>query len=398
MSIARTVISEAMKASFPATRVVNIDPTNIDESALMRTIVPALQSGEVVAFPTETVYGLGGNALCASAISKIFKAKGRPSDNPLIVHISNLDQLNRLVAPGAFPLPGTLTRTLCDRFWPGPLTILFPKNERVPTNVTAGLDQIAIRMPAHPIARKIIDLCDLPLAAPSANRSGKPSPTCASHVLFDLGRATEVQPDAENSFKFGEGTGIGFLVDGGECSVGVESTVVRVEDFKILRPGTVTLEQLKAIDSRFQLLSVVQKQFTDKKDLSKEEEKDLAAPATPGLKYKHYSPSVPVYLFNYQDNLEVLQSNINSFIENKLQIGTKVGILNIHKELRYPQSDQLMLCDIGDSPSAVAKNLFAAFRYFDEQGVDMIIMEGISEENEGMAVMNRARKAATEIL
>ena len=400
-STVRSVITEAMKKSYPCTKVISIDPTAIDDTILLEHVVPVLQSGDIVAFPTETVYGLGGNALDSSAINKIFEGKGRPSDNPLIVHIFSLDQLRDLVAPGAFPEDGTLTRKLCDKFWPGPLTILFPKSDKIANNVTAGQESVGIRMPSHPVARRILELSGLPLAAPSANRSGRPSPTCASHVLLDLGRVEE--PNSKIVFEFGKGAGVGCIVDGGECNVGVESTVVRVEDYKVLRPGTVTLEQLKEIDSRFELYSAVHKQFSKTEVLSKEEEESISAPATPGLKYTHYAPSVPVILFEFIQPWTNFQKKIISYIEKKIQQNpdVKIGVLRVHHDhVQYPDVANLIVCDIGTTgePGDVARNLFAAFRYFDSQNVNSIIMEGISEEKEGMAVMNRARKAAASIL
>lgn len=399
----RSVITEAMKASFPATHVVTVDPDHIDDQILLDHVVPVLKGGDIVALPTETVYGLAGNALDSNAISKIFQAKGRPSDNPLIVHISNLEQLKQLIPEDAFPQPGSLTRKLCDRFWPGPMTILFPRNSNVPDNVTAGLDRVGIRMPSHPIAKRIIELSGIPLAAPSANKSGRPSPTCASHVLMDLGR--KEPPTDEYKFEFGKGAGVGCIVDGGECSIGVESTVINVKDFTVLRPGTVTLEQLKQIDDRFCLYSAVSKQFLkEKEQLTVEESNSIDKPATPGLKYTHYCPNAKVILFEYEQPWSKFQEKIDSYIDNLLNEdpNAKIGILRIHESfLNYREDNpNLIFCKIGSTsqPDIVARNLFASFRYFDNENVNTIIMEGMSEDNEGLAVMNRARKAATTIL
>lgn len=401
------LLSESLIRQFPATKIITVDPTNIDDSLLMQDVVPALRNGDVVAFPTETVYGVGANALDANAVSKIFTAKGRPSDNPLIVHVSNFDQLKLLVDPKSFPHSGSLTRTLCDRFWPGPLTILFPKSDKVPSNVTAGHDHVAIRMPAHPIANRIIELSKLPLAAPSANRSGKPSPTCAYHVLQDLGRKQAIIDDPSPNFQFGKGIGVGYIVDGGECPFGVESTVIRMEDKKILRPGSITLEQLQSFDKSFQLFSGIDRLKSKDSKVSMDDQKEIETPATPGLKYTHYAPSVPVYLFEYDDQLE---EKIMNFIESKVNENPsiKIGILNSHKQIHYNEweggksfQNNLIVYDIGssDSPQEIAKNLFAYFRFLDEdKKVDLIVMEGISEEKEGLAVMNRARKAALAVL
>lgn len=403
-SVSTHIITDTLTKQFPATKVVTINPNNVEDSLLEKFIVPALQDGDVVAFPTETVYGIGANALDSNAVSKIFKAKGRPSDNPLIVHISDYDQLKQLIAPESFPSSESLTRKLCDKFWPGPLTILFPKSDKVPNNVTAGLDHVAVRMPSHPIARRILELSNLPLAAPSANRSGRPSPTCAYHVLQDLGRKEKVIYNNDTEFEFGKGFGVGYIVDGGECSFGVESTVIRMTDLKILRPGSVTLEQLQQFDEKFTIFTGMEKQKRGVEKLSETEQKEIDTPSTPGLKYTHYSPSVPVYLFEFQSQLDQFQQKILDFIEEQQKVNPsiKIGILNAHKKIQYSDClNNIFVFNIGssESPDEIAKNLFAYFRYLDEdKKVDLIIMEGISEENEGLAVMNRARKAAKLIM
>ncbi len=234
-----------------------------------------LQENEVVAFPTETVYGLGANAKSDAAVEKIFKAKGRPSDNPLIVHISNKNQLEGLV----MSVPSSAEK-LIEAYWPGPLTIIFNKKENVLSEkVTAGLDTVAIRMPDHPVALAIIEAAGLPIAAPSANRSGKPSPTTAQHVIDDL-----------------DGRIIG-VVDGGETGVGVESTVVDCTGPVpiILRPGGVTKEQLQEVVGEIIV------------DPSLKEGK--GAPKSPGMKYTHYAPDAPVYLV--EGNSAVIQNLVD---------------------------------------------------------------------------------------
>lgn len=392
-----------VSAAFPATKLVTVDPTSIDDDVILQHVVPVLQAGQLVALPTETVYGLAGNALDAAAAARIFQAKGRPSDNPLIVHISHMNQLQRLVAPHALPQPGSLIQTLCDRFWPGPLTIVFPKHQQVPMNVTAGLDHVAIRMPSHPVARRIIDLSGLPLAAPSANRSGRPSPTSADHVLHDLGRTREItEEDEQRAFEFGRGTGVGCIVDGGECSVGVESTVVRAEDFQVLRPGTVTLEQLRQIDDRFELYGATRN--VHKNERSAEEQAQIDTPSTPGLKYTHYAPSVPLILFEVISPASAFTARITSYIQEQIRKNPsiRIGLIRVHQDLQYSELPQenLEYFPLGSSTdlAAVARGLFASFRALDEKKVDLIVMEGVLENFEGLAVMNRARKAAQTVV
>jgi len=397
----------ALQERFPATQVIHIDPNNINEDLLQQKVIPILKRGEPVAFPTETVYGIGANANDASAVHKIFKAKGRPSDNPLIVHISNYEQLSTLIKPDAIPQPGSLTHTLCQTFWPGPLTILFPKNDAVPDNVTAGQPRIGIRMPAHPIALKIIQLSNLPLAAPSANLSGRPSPTCAEHVLKDLGRAEPPPAEDTDDILFGKGIGVECIVDGGSCDVGIESTVVSVEDFHVLRPGGVTLEQLQQIDSRFSLFPSLRKPSDHQTDqISAESQKEFfERPSTPGVKYVHYSPVAPVTLVEFDPDIQNFQTKIAKFLDSQISSNQniRIGILRNHPQISYQKyldNPRISIHDLGttDQLDLIARNLFAAFRILDETSVDLILLEGVSEAHEGLAIMNRARKAATTVI
>jgi len=245
------------------TQIIKIDKDKL-ESHLDDFKYPTqlIHEGQVVAFPTETVYGLGANALDASAVKKIFLTKKRPADNPLIVHVSSEEMLAPLVSE----IPDG-ARVLMKEFWPGPLTILFPTSDRVPPEVTCGQPTVAIRMPVHPIARKLIELSNVPIAAPSANLSGRPSPTSADHVYQDLKDRCAC------------------IIDGGECDVGLESTVVDLKRKKILRPGGVTLEQLQKFVPGIEVYSQ-----------EKDTEGLVSAPPTPGLKYRHYSPQAQVFL------------------------------------------------------------------------------------------------------
>jgi L-threonylcarbamoyladenylate synthase len=273
-----------------STRVLKCDPESItfsddkpiysdpEAEKAITSAVHHLTQGQVVAFPTETVYGLGAIALDASAAAKIFSTKGRPSDNPLIVHISSLSMLSSLLPASYTPSPAYAA--LMQKFWPGPLTLLFPTDPtRVPPIITAGHPTVAVRMPAHPVARALIAATGAPLAAPSANSSGKPSPTRAAHVLRDLGTTGRLP----------------LLLDGGTCAVGLESTVVDGlgDDgaLRVLRPGGATVEALVAAlgDPGLGRVLVHRRDFV----LDKHEED---APTTPGMKYRHYAPAVPVTL------------------------------------------------------------------------------------------------------
>lgn len=327
--------------------------------------VSLIQAGDLVAFPTETVYGLGANALDSSATLKIFQAKNRPNDNPLIVHVSDQAMLGTLVTH----VPED-AKKLMDAFWPGPLTLLLPKKPIVPESVTCGQPTVAIRMPSHPVAHKLIHLAQKPIAAPSANLSGRPSPTTAQHVYDDLHGRLQC------------------ILDGGACDVGLESTVVDVNRSPplILRPGGVTLEQLRMVLPSIQVYS----KETSGVDL---EEK----PPTPGLKYRHYSPTATLLL--YEGDSSKMRIRLEQDAAEQLKEGKKVGLILTSSAPLSPHLSALHSVQLGDEahPLEVAKGLFAALRSFDDLGVELILMEGISEQNEGLAVMNRARKAASSV-
>ncbi|WP_046174705.1 L-threonylcarbamoyladenylate synthase [Domibacillus indicus] len=313
-----------------------------------------IQQGEVVAFPTETVYGLGAQVKRDSAVEKIFQAKGRPSDNPLIVHIADrthVDELARLIPPYA--------QLLINAFWPGPLTIVVPKKEgAVSERVTAGLDTVAVRMPDHPAALALIKEAGVPVAAPSANRSGKPSPTTAEHVLDDLnGR-------------------IAGIVDAGETGVGLESTVVDCTgDYPvILRPGGITQADIEAVAGHADTNTA----------LKKAEE----APKAPGMKYTHYAPEAPLYI------MEGTSAAIQKKIDEWRAEGKKVGVLAAEESAASYKADTVIECGRRSDLASVARELYSALRLFNEQPVDMIISEAFPAEGVGAAIMNRLEKAA----
>lgn len=331
---------------------------NVDKEESYSQIQQAadlLKKNKVVAFPTETVYGLGGNAKEDSAITKIFAAKGRPSDNPLIIHIAKRAQLNELVEK----VPATAEK-LMDAFWPGPLTIIFEKKQGMLSEIaTAGLSTVGIRMPDHAVALRIIEESGLPIAAPSANRSGKPSPTKASHVKEDL-----------DSYIAG-------IVDGGPTGVGVESTVVDCteETVVILRPGGITKQQLE---------SVVGEVRMDQALINKE-----IKPKSPGMKYTHYAPNAPLFL------VDGSKEKIQLLVEEEKQKGHKVGILTTLENKDYYQADFIYACGKRADLSTVATELYDGLRSFDHKEIDIIFGEMFPAEGVGQAIMNRLMKAAS---
>lgn len=319
-----------------------------------------LRSGQLVAFPTETVYGLGADALNADAVLSVFAAKGRPADNPLIVHIYDRSQLDGLCVVPNKALP------LMDAFWPGPLTILFEKLPAVPDAVTAGLPTVAVRMPSHPVASAMLRACNLPVAAPSANSSGRPSPTLASHVLEDLrGR-------------------IPLILDGGPCEVGLESTVLDLchGEPTILRPGGVTKEMLESVlHTEVRLAgSILRPLRPDEKALS------------PGMRYKHYAPKGQVTLV--EGNPDAVVARLRELYRQESAAGRKTCVLCFSEHM-----DALRDCfphDIGsrNNMSEIAHRLFLMLRVLDEEGMESVFSEVVPPEGVGLAVMNRLGRAA----
>lgn len=313
-----------------------------------------LAQGEVVAFPTETVYGLGANALSPEAVARIFAAKGRPQDNPLIIHLAHANQTSQYVQEITPEV-----QLLIDKFWPGPLTIVLKKTKLVPEVVTGGLETVAVRVPDHPVALELLSETKFPLAAPSANISGRPSPTRAEHVLADL-----------------EGK-IPAILDGGETGWGVESTVLdcTVRPFRILRPGGVTLEDLQ------DLVPV---------ELSEDLGDDAKAPRSPGMKYQHYAPEAEVYLVSGPNTT----ARILELSESYLQKTQAVGVMTWNERTKlYPKLTALPMGPEGDL-SSLANKLYHLLRQADLLGLDVLFIESVDEERLGMAIMNRLRRAA----
>lgn len=311
-----------------------------------------LKAGETVAFPTETVYGLGADATNKSAVAKIFEAKGRPQDNPLIAHVANVEQLQQLVDN----LPEYVD-DLITAFSPGPLTYVLESNGACAENVTAGLSTIGVRIPDHPVALELLQACNFPVAAPSANLSGKPSPTTADHVDEDLN---------------GKISGI---VDGGPTGVGVESTVIscREHDVVILRPGGITKEQIE------QIVPVAEpvNETVDK-------------PASPGMKYKHYSPDVPLWL------VDGGAEKIQNVIAEETEKGKKVALLARDAILELVEAD--LKLSLGSSLEDVANKLYDNLRKVKRSDVDIIVSEVFPESGIGQAIMNRLKKAKTDYI
>ncbi|WP_010531571.1 L-threonylcarbamoyladenylate synthase [Lentibacillus jeotgali] len=329
----------------------NIHQENPDYQAI-REAAELLRDGRTVAFPTETVYGLGADATNEAAVSGIFRAKGRPEDNPLIAHVATKEQLRSLVST----LP-SVAEKLLDQFTPGPLTVVLPSNGVCAGNVTSGLSTIGVRIPEHPVARELLKACDIPVAAPSANISGKPSPTTADHVWEDLNGK------------------ISGLVDGGSTGVGVESTVVDcTQDVPIvLRPGGITKEQLKA---------AVGSVMVDPALANTEE-----SPKAPGMKYTHYAPEVPMWLV--AGTPEDLQAIIDREQDGQKRIGAMVSTATADKL----QADRVI--QLGSDLREIAASLYDALRIFKNGDVDLIVCETFPQTDIGQAIMNRLKKAAT---
>lgn len=337
--------------------IVDKNNENLKYTSEIKEAALWIKRGDVVAFPTETVYGLGANAFNETAVSQIFAAKGRPSDNPLIVHVASISQVKQLVTN----IPD-VAQKLMDAFWPGPLTLILESNQKISNLVTAGLATIAIRIPDHPVALALLEAADVPVAAPSANRSGKPSPTQAIHVLHDLtGR-------------------IDGVIDGGPTGVGVESTVVdcTTEIPTILRPGGITKEELEGV-----IGNVYQDEaLTDKS----------VVPKSPGQKYTHYAPNAPLIIV--VDDEERVER-----IEQSKAEGFRVGVLATEENVdQYKKADVVINVGSRNQLRLVAQKLYDTLRMFDAKQVDIIYAESFPKEGIGEAIMNRLEKSAKQII
>lgn len=325
-----------------------------------------LKSGGLVAFPTETVYGLGGDALNPTASEKIYAAKGRPSDNPLIVHISKVQDLYELCAD--VPEKALL---LAEKFWPGPLTMVLPKNDKVPKTTTGGLDTVAIRMPNHPVALDLIRTSGVFIAAPSANLSGRPSPTKAEHVLQDMnGR-------------------IDMIIDGGSVEIGIESTIIDLteEEPVILRPGFITEKMLSEVVGNVQIDPAVALGT-----IGKTGQGDFK-PKAPGMKYRHYAPKGDLTIVESED-VEKVISYINQQVDMLSKEGKTTGVLTTEDNISLYKADHVLSVGQRADELSISSHLFDVLRQFDDLGVECIFSEGFAREDVGYAIMNRLMKAA----
>lgn len=337
------------------TIISKIDINNIDKSELKKQ-AKLLNEGKTVIFPTETVYGLGANALDEDAVIKIYEAKGRPSDNPLIVHIYDKSEVYNLAEDISHK-----AEIIMEEFWPGPITIILKKKDIVPYRTSGGLDTVAIRMPSHPIAREIIKQSGVPVAAPSANISGRPSPTKANHVYEEMN---------------GRVSGI---VLGGDCSFGLESTVLDMtgETPMILRPGSITKEDLENIIG----------EVTIDPSLAKKEDNKKAK--APGMKYTHYSPDAQVYIVSGESDKVI--SEINKLVQENEVKGLKTGIMCLEKNANEYNGEVISL---GKDLQEVGSNLFDVLREMDKRNIDIVYSEEFPDFGIGQAIMNRLLKSA----
>lgn len=339
------------------TEVFFLDESNID-SDIMDKAADTIRKNGTVVFPTETVYGLGANALSGEAVKEIFTAKGRPNDNPLIVHISNMNMLLYLIGS---PLRDG-AKLLIEKYWPGPLTLIFKKSSKVPNEVTAGLDTVAVRMPDNKIALELIERSGLPIAAPSANISGKPSPTQPEHVIDDLQGKVDM------------------ILCGSKSRVGVESTILdlSVDIPVVLRPGGVTVEELEGVLGQVKI--------------NRGRVGDSEVPKAPGMKYTHYAPEADMIIV--KGELENIKKKIQELVSENAGKGLKVGVLASDETKSYYKDCRVLSLGSRTKTEVIASNIFGKLREFDKIGVDIIFAEALDEKHMGMAVMNRMKKAA----
>lgn len=340
------------------TDVKKIDESNIDRK-IIRQAGQILKSGGLVAFPTETVYGLGADALQAQAAAKIYQAKGRPSDNPLIVHICCFEDIEEIVTH----VP-VAAKQLADAFWPGPLTIILPKSGKVPYETTGGMDTVAVRMPANRTALALIREGGGYIAAPSANTSGRPSPTLAEHVYEDLNGK------------------IPLILDGGAVGIGIESTIIDLTEEipLILRPGFISLEMLSKVIGEVHVDPGIAAGGTD------------GRPKAPGMKYRHYAPNAAMFLVEGKQQQVV--AKMNALTRAAIQKGQKVGIIGTEETAGYYEQGHVVIIGSRQKEEEIAHNLYRILREFDESGVDIIYSECFETPRMGQAISNRMLKAA----
>ena len=337
------------------TFISKIDEKNIDKEEIKKQS-KLLKEGKTVIFPTETVYGLGANALDENAVSKIYEAKGRPSDNPLIVHIYDKKQVNDLAQE-----VNEKAKIIMEKFWPGPITIILKKKDIVPMRTSGGLNTVAIRMPSDPIAMSLLEEVKLPIAAPSANISGRPSPTRAKHVYEEMNNRVDG------------------IILGGDCTFGLESTVLDLTNDipTILRPGSITKEDLEAVIGQVDI------------DPALEKREDNIKAKAPGMKYKHYSPNADVYIVSGEINN--VAKKVNELCNDNIKHGLKCAVMCMEQNKTKYNCDTIVL---GDKMEEIASNLFDALISADEQKYDIVYTEEFPNCGIGRAIMNRLFKSA----
>lgn len=342
-----------MGGVFLQTEHITIKDPSLQENDLSRA-ADILRKGGLVVFPTETVYGLGGNGLNADAAKKIYAAKGRPSDNPLIIHIAVPEDAEK------YAIPNDTYHRLAKAFMPGPLTVILPKRENIPTSVTGGLDTVAVRCPAHPVAHRLIELAGIPIAAPSANLSGKPSPTSAAHVAEDMDGRVDM------------------ILDGGASEIGLESTIVKLDGDRLtlLRPGGITYDALCMVCDHVSVADAVTHQLAEGE-----------RPLSPGMKYRHYAPTAPVVLLDGEANkvLRFLQAEQNAH---------RCAILCYDEELSQLKNENLLPVGARDDLETQAKRLFSALRQADGTDAEIIYAHLPPLQGLGLALYNRLIRAA----
>ena len=326
------------------------DEKNYEE---LKCAAEAIRNGKLVLFPTETVYGIGANAFNEEAVKNIYIAKGRASDNPLIVHIADIEMLKDLVGN-----IGDIEKVLIEKFWPGPLTIIFKKSTKIPSKVTGGLDTVAIRMPSNTIARKLIQLANLPIAAPSANISGRPSGTILDDIMDELDGKVD------------------YMIDGGKVQIGLESTVVRVVNntIHILRPGKITKEDMEKLGFNVVIENQILGEYDPKEKVM-----------SPGIKYKHYAPNTKSILVYSEDRKKMI---------NKIkEMAKEKNAVILCKSENQEEYEGIRTLAMGNTLEEISNNIFTLLRKADKQSADIIIIEGVRKDGLGLAIMNRLIRA-----
>ena len=340
------------------TEIIRISDPAAQDPELARAAA-VIRAGGLVAFPTETVYGLGGDGTDDNAAKKIYAAKGRPSDNPLIIHVAVPGDASR------YAVTNSTYERLAKAFMPGPLTVILPKRDCIPFSVTGGLDTVAVRCPSHPVAHRLIELAGVPIAAPSANLSGKPSPTCADDVIHDLSGRVDM------------------ILDGGACEIGLESTIVKIdgeEAVTILRPGGITYDALCMVVSDVRIADAVTHQLAENE-----------RPLSPGMKYRHYAPTAPVVLLTGNSKA------VLAFLQNE-QNSRKCAILCYTEELPQLKNERLIPVGARNDLAAQAKELFHALREADRTDAEIIYAHLPPMEGIGLALYNRMIRAAAHTI